>query len=229
MRRALAIALACIPWLGFAQQVVIDPTNLEQNTVNTLTGIKNLSNQVQQLTTQGRLLEESVKAGTAVAPEVWAELDRSIAASAQQGSALIVSANQLDAAYRRLFPGVGRSDKAQVVLDTIQGVLSAFHAAQQAAIETQTRLEILRRANDRAPGQLAATQTANALASLNAELLSRVQESIALQTNAMAVAEARRVQQEESERAASDQSRASMPRSIQYRPQRDLLQRRTSR
>jgi P-type conjugative transfer protein TrbJ len=223
-----------------AQIPVTDGLNFSQNLLTQLNTLlvtvqqaEDLVNQVNQLRTQGQLLQRALADGTAVSPATFAQFQGDIAQLyqiIQRGEAITVGSRQSLDRFAEIFPGdqvpAGYEtyrQQSRSTLDTLAGVLEGLNVSREQVPQLQARLNQLRSQNAAPQGQLEAIQTGNALMSMVAEQQIRMQQALALQTNALTVAMAQQVQRQESE-AAADRQYGDMGGSPEFNSNRNFLE-----
>jgi P-type conjugative transfer protein TrbJ len=215
---AMAGVLLGIPAAAHAQfsipglpQIVIDPRNLVQNARQVAQAATQINNQRLQIQYQLRSLAKLSRPN-------WREIDGlmyQLDVLMQQGEALAYSAANLDEEFRRTFPGYelptdwvasdAQRTQATRALATLHASLAATRRQMQDIGPGMARLRQIKAQMGGIEGTQQAVELQNTLQAYAAEELMMLRQAVAVQTNAMAVAQAQQVQREMEEQAVLDQ------------------------
>lgn len=203
-----AAALIGLMPLAHAQWVVIDPTNLVQNTLTAVRTLEQINNQIRQLQNEAQMLMNQAKNLTGLDFSALNELRASLSASnqlIQQAQGLVFNVQQMDAQFRQLYPESfdGAASNAQMVLDARQRWTNSLEALRTAtrvqsqavqnfASDEATLTDLVNRSQS-AVGALQATQATNQLLALQARQAMQAQQLQITQDRAEALELARQV------------------------------------
>lgn len=212
----LAIVLlagASSAW-GYAA-IVLDPTNLVQNTVSALKAIESVINEVQMIANQIQQIENMVQ-NTRSYGGVWDReaLPRLIRLGQiiDQEQAIAYAMAGMDRVFRERYPGyrpvtdwaTTYDQWTRTTLDTLRGSLAAarFHADDFA--DEQRRIQTLTALSDSAEGRMQAIQAGNMLAAEQIQQLTKLRQLMMAQINAQNVYMANQTNRD-AQRAATQQ------------------------
>jgi P-type conjugative transfer protein TrbJ len=196
---ALAIAVLVAPsgaW-GYAM-VVLDPTNLVQNTISALKAIESVINEVQMIANQIKQIENMVQ-NTRTYSGVWDQEALShlirLGQIIEQEQAIAYAMSGMDRVFRERYPGYRPiTDWATVydqwtrtTLDTLSGSLAAVRLHAGDFADEQRRIQTLTALSDSAEGRMQAIQVGNMLASEQIQQLAKLRQLMMAQINAQNV------------------------------------------
>jgi P-type conjugative transfer protein TrbJ len=201
---ALAIVLlaaSSYAW-GYAA-VVLDPTNLVQNTISALKAVESvinevqmIANQIQQIENQIRQIENMVQNTRNLGRGLWDReaLPRLIRLGEiiDQGQAIAYAMAGVDRVFRERFPGygavpdwAGAYDRwTRTTLDTLRGTLAAVRIHADEFADEQRRIQTLTALSDSAEGRMQAIQAGNMLAAEQIQQLVKLRQIMMAQINA---------------------------------------------
>jgi P-type conjugative transfer protein TrbJ len=207
---APAAAHAQIPIPG-VPQIVLDPRNLVQNARQVAQTAQQIENQRRQILYQIQSLQKLRNPNWREISGLVGQLD----ALMRQGEALAYSAADLDAQFQRTFPGhqlpVGwvasqaQRTQATRALATLRASLNATRRQMQDLQPGMARLGQIKRQMGGIQGTQEAIELQNTLQAYAAEELVMLRQAVAVQTNALAVTQAREIQREMQEQVVLDQ------------------------
>lgn len=215
---ALAIATLVSPATTAAQfsipglpQIVIDPRNLVQNARQVAQTATQINNQRLQIQYQLQALAKLQRPNWRDMNSLVNQLDFLM----QQGEAIAYSAGNLDEQFRRTFPGyelpVGwvaseaQRTRATRALATLHASLATTRRQMQDIQPGMLRLREIKTQMTGVQGTQQAVELQNTLQAYAAEELMMLRQAVAVQTNALAVAQADQVQRAVDEQAVLDQ------------------------
>jgi P-type conjugative transfer protein TrbJ len=195
----LLLALLMLSGGVRSQVAVIDGANLAQNTISAIELVVAVVQRVtiiaQQLEQLKNMIQntENFSAGTwdAEALPKLLELGEII----QQGNAIAYRMSDLDAAFRRRWPGYVPPDDfnnsyglwTTSTLDTMRGVLRSTQLQADDFLGEDTRLQALQALSDSAVGRMQAIQAGNMIAAEEAQQLRKLRQLVMAQSNAQTV------------------------------------------
>jgi P-type conjugative transfer protein TrbJ len=192
-------------------QIVIDPKNLLQN-------IRQVAQAVQQINNQRLQIQYQIQALAKLGRPSWRNIDGlmyQIDVLMQAGEAIAYSASNLDEQFRRTFPGYSlptgwlasdaQRTEATRALATLHASLSATRRQMQDVRPGILRLQQIKAQMAGTKGTQEALELQSTLQAYTAEELVMLRQAVAVQTNAVAVSQARQVQREMEEQAVLDQ------------------------
>jgi P-type conjugative transfer protein TrbJ len=192
-------------------QIVIDPRNLVHNA-------RQVAQMATQINNQRLQIQYQLRALAKLRQPSWRDINGlvyQLDVLMQQGEALAYSAANLDAQFRETFPGyelpVGwaaseaHRSRATRTLATMQASLAATRRQMQDIQPGLVRLRQIKMQMVGIEGTQQAVELQNTLQAYTAEELMMLRQAVAVQTNAIAVANAQDVQREMEERAVLDQ------------------------
>lgn len=182
-----------------AQLVVIDPTNLVQNTISALKMIESVINEATMIANQLEQIRVMIQ-NTINYPEgLWdrdalprlLRLGRII----EQEQALAYTMTNLDSVFRQRYPGYRPvTDWAReydlwtrTTLDTLRGTLNAVRLQSEDFASEQARIEALTALSDSAGGRMQALQAGNMIAAEQVQQLVKLRQLMMTQINAQNV------------------------------------------
>lgn len=182
-----------------AQEVVIDPTNLVQNTISALKMIESVINEATMIANQLEQIRVLIQNTTNYPEGVWdrealprlLRLGRII----EQEQALAYTLSNVDGLFRERFPGYRPvTDWAReydswtrTTLDTLRGTLDAVRLHGEGFAAEQARIESLTALSDSAVGRMQAVQTGNMIAAEQVQQLVKLRQLVMAQVNAQNV------------------------------------------
>jgi P-type conjugative transfer protein TrbJ len=189
-----------------AQWVVVDPSNLVQNTMTALRALEQINNQIQQLQNEAQMLMNEGKNLTNLNYSALVRLSAALAASdqlIQQAQGISFNVSQADAQFAQLYPTAYTAtvSGSQMSLDARQrwnNSLAALHtetlvqsqAVQNFASDEQTLTDLVNNSQS-AVGSLQATQATNQLLALQARQSIQAQQLRITQDRSAALEQAR--------------------------------------
>lgn len=219
-RCSIMVGAACltIPVSAHAQfsipglpQIVIDPRNLVQNARQVAQAATQINNQRLQIEYQLRALAKLSRPNWRDINDLMSQLDLVM----QEGESLAYSASDLDEQFRRTFPGYelpagwvasdAQRTQATRALATLHASLSATRRQMQDIRPGIVRLQQIKAQMGGIQGTQQAVELQNTLQAYTAEELVMLRQAVAVQTNAIAVAQAQQVQREMEEQAVLGQ------------------------
>lgn len=182
-----------------AQLVVIDPTNLVQNTISALKMIESVINEATMIANQLEQIRVLIQNTTNYPDGVWdrealprlLRLGRII----EQEQALAYTLANLDGRFRERYPGYRPvTDWAReydswtrTTLDTLRGTLNAVRLHAEDFASEQARIDSLTALSDSAVGRMQAVQTGNMIAAEQVQQLVKLRQLVMAQVNAQNV------------------------------------------
>jgi P-type conjugative transfer protein TrbJ len=201
--------------------IVLDPANLAKN-------VDHFVKRVQQMDMQRRQLQAQIDALRKLPSPNWrnlGQLAQQLDQVVQQANGIAYSLGDAARVFGETFPGHGISVQrltpqfarvqAQRTLGTLQGIMGAANAhgrEMQGAMVTLNSLKA-RMGTTQGPQQAAELQTT--MAGFQADQLTMLRQTMVMQTSALAVVEAERLQREATAEMAQEQIAR---RSAAYRP-----------
>jgi P-type conjugative transfer protein TrbJ len=213
---AMAITLiagASSAW-GYAA-VVLDPTNLIQNTISALKAIESVINEVEMIANQIKQIENLVQ-NTRGYAGVWDReaLPRLIRLGQiiEQEQALAYAMAGMDRVFKERYPGykpvtdwaAAYDQWTRTTLDTLRGSLSAVRLHSDDFANEQRRIQTLTALSDSAEGRMQAIQAGNMLAAEQVQQLAKLRQLMMAQINAQNVYMANQTNRD-AQRAATQQ------------------------
>jgi P-type conjugative transfer protein TrbJ len=182
-----------------AQEVVIDPTNLVQNTISALKMIESVINEATMIANQLEQIRVLIQNTTNYPEGIWdrvalprlLRLGRII----EQEQALSYTLGNVDSLFRQRFPGYRPvTDWAReyeswtrTTLDTLRGTLNAVRLHGEDFAAEQARIDSLTALSDSAVGRMQAVQTGNMIAAEQVQQLVKLRQLVMAQVNAQNV------------------------------------------
>ncbi len=193
---AVILIAASSAW-GYAA-IVLDPTNLIQNTISALKAIESVINEVQMIANQVKQIENLVQNTRAYAG-VW---DREALPSLvrlgqimEQEQAIAYAMAGMDRVFRDKYPGyrpitdwaAAYDQWTRTTLDTLRGTLAAVRLHADDFADEQRRVQTLTALSDSAEGRMQAIQAGNMLAAEQIQQLTKLRQLMMAQINAQNV------------------------------------------
>ena len=195
----LAISLVLTPsTAGAYAMIVLDPTNLIQNTITALKAVESVINEVQMIANQIKQIENMVQ-NTRTVGGVWdqealprlARLGQII----EQEQAIAYAMAGMDRIFRDRYPGYKpitdwstAYDKwTRTTLDTLRGTMAAVRLQADDFSDEQRRIQTLTALSDSAEGRMQAIQAGNMLAAEQLQQLAKLRQLMMAQINAQNV------------------------------------------
>lgn len=199
MKRSILFGLSLVVYILLSVRVqaqipVIDSANLVQNITQVAKALTMIANQVRQIEIAFEQLQDMLKNSTPTAG-IWAQalplLDR-LGRNIEQARALAYTLRQLDAEFRRRYPGfVPPRDWAaeyelwtSTVLDTLRNTLTSVQIQSDAFLSEDQRLEAITAKSESAIGRLQAIQAGNMIAAENTRHLMKLRQLVMMQIDA---------------------------------------------
>ena len=211
---SLLLVLLMLPGGVRSQVAVIDGANLVQNSISAVELVVAVVQRVtiiaQQLEQLKNMIQntENFSAGTwdAEALPKLLELGEII----QQGNAIAYRMSDLDAAFRRRWPGYVPPDDfndsyglwTTSTLDTMRGVLRSTQLQADEFLSEDTRLQALQTLSDTSVGRMQAIQAGNMIAAEEVQQLRKLRQLVMTQSNAQTVYMANQTNQDAQETAS---------------------------
>ena len=193
---AVILIAASSAW-GYAA-IVLDPTNLIQNTISALKAIESVINEVQMIANQVKQIENLVQ-NTRSYAGVW---DREalpnlvrLGQIIEQEQAIAYAMAGMDRVFRDKYPGyrpitdwaTAYDQWTRTTLDTLRGTLAAVRLHADDFADEQRRVQTLTALSDSAEGRMQAIQAGNMLAAEQIQQLSKLRQLMMAQINAQNV------------------------------------------
>jgi P-type conjugative transfer protein TrbJ len=179
--------------------VVIDPSNLVQNTISALKMIESVINEATMIANQLEQIRVLIQNTTNYPEGIWdrealprlLRLGRII----EQEQALAYTMTNVDTVFRQRYPGYRpATDWAQeydtwtrTTLDTLRGTLNAVRLHGEDFAGEQARIDSLIAQSDSAVGRMQAVQAGNMLAAEQVQQLVKLRQLMMAQVNAQNV------------------------------------------
>ena len=205
---ASAAGLIALAPAAQAQWVVIDPTNLVQNTLTAARTLEQINNQIKQLQNEAQMLINDARNLAGLDFSVLAELRAALSATNQlirQGQGLAFNVSQMESEFKRLYPqaysaSISGSQMATDARQRWQNSLEALRTATQVqsqavqnfASDERTLTDLVNRSQS-AVGALQAMQATNQLLALQSRQAMQGQQLQITQDRAVALEQARQV------------------------------------
>jgi P-type conjugative transfer protein TrbJ len=178
--------------------VVLDPSNLVQNTISALKAVESVINEVQMLANQVKQIENMVQ-NTRNYAGVWDRkaLPRLMRLGQiieqEQGIAYAMAA--MDRTFRERYPGyrpitdwaTAYDQWTRTTLDTLRGSLASMRLHADDFADEQRRIQTLTALSDSAEGRMQAVQAGNMLAAEQIQQLAKLRQLMMAQINAQNV------------------------------------------
>jgi len=218
-RRLVAVlaisALLAPPGAWAYAMIVLDPTNLVQNTISALKAIESVINEVQMIANQIRQIENMVQ-NTRTYGGVWDQealprLNR-LGQIIEQEQAIAYAMAGMDRIFRERYPGyrpvtdwaTTYDQWTRTTLDTLRGSLAAVRLHADDFADEQRRIQTLTALSDSAEGRMQAIQAGNMLAAEQIQQLAKLRQLMMAQINAQNVYMANQTNRD-AQRAATQQ------------------------
>ena len=183
---------------GAYAMVVLDPTNLIQNTISALKAVESVINEVEMIANQIKQIENMVQ-NTRTIGGVWdqealprlARLGQII----EQEQAIAYAMAGMDRIFRDRYPGYRpvtdwstAYDKwTRTTLDTLRGTMASVRLQADDFADEQRRIQTLTALSDSAEGRMQAIQAGNMLAAEQLQQLAKLRQLMMAQINAQNV------------------------------------------
>ena len=182
---------------GYAA-IVLDPTNLVQNTISALKAVESVINEVQMIANQVKQIENLVQ-NTRGYAGVW---DREavprlirLGQIIEQEQAIAYAMAGMDRVFRDRYPGykpvtnwAAAYDRwTRTTLDTLRGTMAAARLQADDFSDEQRRIQTLTALSDSAEGRMQAIQAGNMLAAEQIQQLTKLRQLMMAQINAQNV------------------------------------------
>jgi len=210
---AIILIAASSAW-GYAM-IVLDPTNLIQNTISAMKAIESVINEVQMIANQVRQIENLVQ-NTRGYAGVWEQealpsLMR-LGQIIEQEQAIAYAMAGMDRVFRDKYPGyrpitdwaTAYDQWTRTTLDTLRGTLAAVRLHADDFADEQSRIQTLTALSDSAEGRMQAIQAGNMLAAEQIQQLAKLRQLMMAQINAQNVYMANQTNRD-AQRAATQQ------------------------
>jgi type IV secretion system protein TrbJ len=184
--------------VGAYAMIVLDPTNLIQNTITALSAVESVINEVQMIANQIKQIENMVQ-NTRTVGGVWdqealprlARLGQII----EQEQAIAYAMAGMNQVFRDRYPGYrpvtdwsAAYDKwTRTTLDTLRGTMAAVRLQADDFSDEQRRIQTLMALSDSAEGRMQAIQAGNMLAAEQLQQLAKLRQLMMAQINAQNV------------------------------------------
>jgi P-type conjugative transfer protein TrbJ len=194
-----AIAVILAPsTAGAYAMVVLDPTNLIQNTLSALKAVESVINEVQMIANQIKQIENMVQ-NTRTVGGVWDQ--QALPALARLGQvieqeqAIAYAMSGMDRVFRDRYPGyrpvtdwpTAYDRWTRTTLDTLRGTMAAVRLQADDFSDEQRRIQTLTALSDSAEGRMQAIQAGNMLAAEQLQQLAKLRQLMMAQINAQNV------------------------------------------
>jgi P-type conjugative transfer protein TrbJ len=182
-----------------AQEVVIDPANLVQNTISALKMIESVINEATMIANQLEQIRVLIQNTTNYPEGIWdrealprlLRLGRII----EQEQALAYTLGDVDRLFRQRYPGYRPvtdwsreyDSWTRTTLDTLRGTLNALRLHGEDFAAEQARIDSLTALSDTAVGRMQAVQTGNMIAAEQVQQLVKLRQLVMAQVNAQNV------------------------------------------
>jgi type IV secretion system protein TrbJ len=194
----LAIVVLLAPSGAWAQAIVLDLTNLIQNTISALKAVESVINEVQMIANQIKQIENMVQ-NTSTYSGVWDQdalprLNR-LGQIIEQEQAIAYSMAGMERVFRERYPGyrpvtdwaTAYDQWTRTTLDTLRGTLAAVRLHADDFADEQRRIQTLTALSDGAEGRMQAIQAGNMLAAEQIQQLAKLRQLMMAQVNAQNV------------------------------------------
>jgi P-type conjugative transfer protein TrbJ len=211
---AIAVLFAPAAAWGYAM-IVLDPSNLVQNTISAMKAIESVINEVQMIANQIKQIENMVQ-NTRSVGGVWDQqaLPRLIQLGQviDQEQAVAYAMTGMDRVFRERYPGyrpvtdwaAAYDQWTRTTLDTLRGSLAAVRLHADDFADEQRRIQTLTALSDSAEGRMQALQAGNMLAAEQIQQLVKLRQLMMAQINAQNVYMANQTNRE-AQRVATQQ------------------------
>ena len=195
----LAIIVLLAPSCAWAYaMIVLDLTNLIQNTISALKAVESVINEVQMIANQVKQIENMVQ-NTSTYSGVWDQealprLNR-LGQIIEQEQAIAYAMAGMERVFRERYPGyrpvtdwaTAYDQWTRTTLDTLRGTLSAARLHADDFADEQRRIQTLTALSDSAEGRMQAIQAGNMLAAEQIQQLAKLRQLMMAQINAQNV------------------------------------------
>ena len=218
--RRLVAVLAIIVFLAPSgawayAMIVLDLTNLIQNTISALKAVESVINEVQMIANQVKQIENMVQ-NTSTYSGVWDQealprLNR-LGQIIEQEQAIAYSMAGMERVFRERYPGyrpvtdwaTAYDQWTRTTLDTLRGSLATVRLHADDFADEQRRIQTLTALSDSAEGRMQAIQAGNMLAAEQIQQLTKLRQLMMAQINAQNVYMANQTNRD-AQRAATQQ------------------------
>ena len=209
---AIILVAASSAW---CQTIVLDLTNLVQNTISALKAIESVINEVEMIANQVKQIENLVQ-NTRSYAGVWDQeaLPRlmRLGQIIEQEQAIAYAMAGMDRVFRDKYPGyrpitdwaAAYDQWTRTTLDTLRGTLAAVRLHSDDFADEQRRVQTLTALSDSAEGRMQAIQAGNMLAAEQIQQLAKLRQLMMAQINAQNVYMANQTNRD-AQRAATQQ------------------------
>jgi len=192
---AIILVAASSAW---CQAIVLDLTNLVQNTISALKAIESVINEVEMIANQVKQIENLVQ-NTRSYAGVWDQeaLPRlmRLGQIIEQEQAIAYAMAGMDRVFRERYPGyrpitdwaAAYDQWTRTTLDTLRGSLAAVRLHADDFADEQRRIQTLTALSDSAEGRMQAIQAGNMLAAEQIQELAKLRQLMMAQINAQNV------------------------------------------
>jgi P-type conjugative transfer protein TrbJ len=192
---AIILVAASSAW---CQAIVLDLTNLVQNTISALKAIESVINEVEMIANQVKQIENLVQ-NTRSYAGVWDQeaLPRlmRLGQIIEQEQAIAYAMAGMDRVFRERYPGyrpitdwaAAYDQWTRTTLDTLRGSLAAVRLHADDFADEQRRIQTLTALSDSAEGRMQAIQAGNMLAAEQIQQLAKLRQLMMAQINAQNV------------------------------------------
>jgi len=193
---AIVLIAASSAW-GYAA-IVLDPTNLIQNTISALKAVESVINEVQMIANQVKQIEYLAQ-NTLNYSGIWDQeaLPRlmRLGQIIEQEQAITYAMAGMDRVFRERYPGyrpitdwaAAYDQWTRTTLDTLRGSLAAVRLHADDFANEQRRIQTLTALSDSAEGRMQAIQAGNMLAGEQVQQLAKLRQLMMAQINAQNV------------------------------------------
>jgi P-type conjugative transfer protein TrbJ len=194
----MAIVLIAASYAWGAAAIVLDPTNLIQNTISALKAIESVINEVEMIANQVKQIENLVQ-NTRGYAGIWDQeaLPRlmRLGQIIEQEQAIAYAMAGMDRVFRDKYPGyrpitdwaAAYDQWTRTTLDTLRGTLAAVRLHADDFTDEQRRVQTLTAMSDSAEGRMQAIQAGNMLAAEQIQQLAKLRQLMMAQINAQNV------------------------------------------
>jgi len=190
----LAIIVLLAPSCAWAYaMIVLDLTNLIQNTISALKAVESVINEVQMIANQ---VKQNMVQNTSTYNGVWDQealprLNR-LGQIIEQEQAIAYAMAGMERVFRERYPGyrpltdwaTAYDQWTRTTLDTLRGTLSAVRLHADDFADEQRRIQTLTSLSDSAEGRMQALQAGNMLAAEQIQQLAKLRQLMMAQINA---------------------------------------------
>jgi len=178
--------------------IVLDLTNLVQNTISALKAIESVINEVQMISNQVKQIENMVQNSRSYSgvwdQEALTRLNR-LGQIIEQEQAIAYSMAGMERVFRDRYPGyrpvtdwaAAYDQWTRTTLDTLRGTLASVRLHADDFADEQRRIQTLTAMSDNAEGRMQAIQAGNMLAAEQIQQLTKLRQLMMAQINAQNV------------------------------------------